>query len=309
MPSTERAMIEDNRERYINPYTDFGFKKLFGTAMNKELLISFLNALLEGKEKPITDIHYLNTEHLGEYAGNRNSIFDVYCQAEDGSHFIVEMQKGQQHYFKDRTVYYAASVIREQAPKGEWDYRLQDVYTVSLLNFTLPDNNFPDNSYRHEVVLMDKEFKQVFYDKLTFIYLEMPKFNKTEDELDSLFEKWMFVLKNLYRLLDRPAALQEKVFTMLFEAAEIARFTPEEQRIYEASVKIFRDNANVADFAVEQAEKKARAEGEAKGRAEGEAKGRAEEKLENARKMKELGASIDFITQVTGLSIEEIRKL
>ena len=309
MPSTERAMIEDNRERYINPYTDFGFKKLFGTAMNKELLISFLNALLEGKEKPITDIHYLNTEHLGEYAGNRNSIFDVYCQAEDGSHFIVEMQKGQQHYFKDRTVYYAASVIREQAPKGEWDYRLQDVYTVSLLNFTLPDNKFPDNSYRHEVVLMDKEFKQVFYDKLTFIYLEMPKFNKTEDELDSLFEKWMFVLKNLYRLLDRPAALQEKVFTMLFEAAEIARFTPEEQRIYEASVKIFRDNANVADFAVEQAEKKARAEGEAKGRAEGEAKGRAEEKLENARKMKELGASIDFITQVTGLSIEEIRKL
>ncbi|MBQ6772268.1 MAG: Rpn family recombination-promoting nuclease/putative transposase [Bacteroidales bacterium] len=302
-------MIDDRRERYINPYTDFGFKKLFGTAMNKPLLIGFLNALLEGKEKPIIDIHYLNTEHLGEYAGNRSSIFDVYCQADDGSHFIVEMQKGQQHYFKDRTVYYAASVIREQAPKGAWDYHLQDVYTVSLLNFNLPENKFPDDSYRHEVVLMDKEFMQVFYDKLTFIYLEMPKFNKTEDELDGLFEKWMFVLKNLYRLLDRPAALQEKVFTMLFEAAEIARFTPEEQIAYEESVKVFRDNANVADFAVEQAEKKARAEGEAKGRAEGEAKGRAEEKLENARKMKELGASIDFITQVTGLSIEEIRKL
>ena len=159
MPSTEHAMIEEQRERYINPYTDFGFKKLFGTAMNKQLLISFLNALLEGKEKPITDIHYLNTEHIGEYAGNRNSIFDVFCQADDGSHFIVEMQKGQQHYFKDRTVYYAASVIREQAPKGAWDYRLQDVYTVSLLNFTLPENKFPDDSYRHEVVLMDKEFK------------------------------------------------------------------------------------------------------------------------------------------------------
>ena len=297
MPSTELAMIEERRERYINPYTDFGFKKLFGTAMNKELLIGFLNALLDGKEKPITDIHYLNTEHLGEYAGNRSSIFDVYCQAEDGSHFIVEMQKGQQHYFKDRTVYYAASVIRKQAPKGKWDYRLQDVYTVSLLNFTLPEDKFPDDSYRHEVMLMDKEFKQVFYDKLTFIYLEMPKFNKAEEELDNLFEKWMFVLKNLYRLLERPAALQEKVFTMLFEAAEIARFTPEERRAYEESVKIFRDNTNVADFAVEQAEKKGRAEGE------------YSKALKVARSFKAKGYPIEDIMEATELTKEEIEKL
>ena len=290
-------MLEERCERYINPYTDFGFKKLFGTAMNKQLLISFLNALLEGKEKPITDIHYLNTEHLGEYAGNRNSIFDVYCQADDGSHFIVEMQKGQQHYFKDRTVYYAASVIREQAPKGAWDYRLQDVYTVSLLNFTLPENKFPDDSYRHEVVLMDKEFKQVFYDKLTFIYLEMPKFNKTEHELDGIFEKWMFVLKNLYRLLDRPVALQEKVFTMLFDAAEIARFTPEERRAYEESVKIFRDNINVTNFAVSEAEKKGRAEGE------------YSKALKVARSFKAKGYPIEDIMEATELTKEEIEKL
>ena len=297
MPTTESNLMAMQQERYINPYTDFGFKKLFGTAMNKQLLISFLNALLEGKEKPITDIHYLNTEHLGEYAGNRSSIFDVYCQAEDGSHFIVEMQKGQQHYFKDRTVYYAASVIREQAPKGEWDYRLQDVYTVSLLNFTLPENKFPDDSYRHEVVLMDKEFKQVFYDKLTFIYLEMPKFNKTEDELDGIFEKWMFVLKNLYRLLDRPVALQEKVFTMLFDAAEIARFTPEERRAYEESVKIFRDNINVTNFAVSEAEKKGRAEGE------------YSKALKVARSFKAKGYPIEDIMEATELTKEEIEKL
>ena len=303
----------DQRERYINPYTDFGFKKLFGTAMNKDLLISFLNALLEGKERPITDIHYLNTEHLGEYAGSRSSVFDVYCQADDDSHFIVEMQKGQQHYFKDRTVYYAASVIREQAPKGEWDYRLQDVYTVSILNFTLPESKFPDDSYRHEVVLMDKEYKEVFYDKLTFIYLEMPKFNKTEEELSGLFEKWMFVLKNLYNLFERPVALQERVFENLFKAAEIARFTPEERWIYEESVKRFRDNTNVANFAVEEAEKKGIEKGMAKGLAKGIEKGiekgKAEEKHENAKKMKELGASIDFIMQVTGLCKEEIDKI
>ena len=290
-------MIDERRERYINPYTDFGFKKLFGTEMNKNLLISFLNALLEGKEKTISDIHYLNTEHLGEYAGNRNSIFDVYCEAEDGSKFIVEMQKAEQFYFKDRTVYYAASVIREQAPRGSWDYHLQDVYTVSLLNFTFPNEEYPDNSYRHEVVLMDKEFKQVFYDKLTFIYLEMPKFNKTEDELDGLFEKWMFVLKNLYRLLDRPKALQERVFTQLFEQAEIAKYTPEERIQYENSVKVWRDNDNTVNTAYD------------KGVAAGEVKGKAEEKLDTAKRMKADGMSADLIAKYTGLSVEEINQL
>jgi predicted transposase/invertase (TIGR01784 family) len=164
---------------------------------------------------------------------------------------------------------------------------------VSLLNFILPESNFPDDSYRHEVVLMDKEYKQVFYDKLTFVYLEMPKFKKKEDELCNLFEKWMFVLKNLYRLLERPVALQEKVFTMLFEAAEIARFSPEERYAYEESVKIFRDNTNVANFAVSEAEKK----------------GEAKKSIEIAQRMKADGLPIDTITKYTQLSIEEIEKL
>jgi predicted transposase/invertase (TIGR01784 family) len=157
------------------------------------------------------------------------------------------------------------------------------------LNFTFPKGEFPDDSYRHEVVLMDKEFKQVFYDKLTFIYLEMPKFNKTEDELDGLFEKWMFVLKNLYRLLERPAALQEKVFTMLFDAAEIARFTPEERWAYEESVKNFRDNKNTVDTSY--------------------MKGKTEEKLTTAQRMKAKGYPVEDIAEITGLTSEQIEKL
>ena len=156
---------------------------------------------------------------------------------------------------------------------------------MSLLNFTFPNGEFPDDSYRHEVILMDKEFKQVFYDKLTFIYLEMPKFNKTEDELDNLFEKWMFVLKNLYRLLDRPMALQEKVFTMLFDAAEIARFTPEERRAYEESVKVFRDNKNTVDTSYTKG------------------------KIEIAQRMKAMGFDIKIIAEATQLSPEQIEKL
>ncbi|MBP5614228.1 MAG: PD-(D/E)XK nuclease family transposase, partial [Bacteroidales bacterium] len=97
-------MIYMTKEKYINPYTDFGFKKLFGTEMNKDLLISFLNALFNNSEKEIEDIQYLNSENLGDGSGDRRSVFDVYCTTRDGSRFIVEMQKAEQAFFKDRSV-------------------------------------------------------------------------------------------------------------------------------------------------------------------------------------------------------------
>ena len=206
-------MADDTREKFINPYTDFGFKKLFGTEMNKDLLISFLNALFNNSEREIEDIQYLNGENLGDGYGDRRSVFDVYCTTKDGSRFIVEMQKAEQTYFKDRSVYYATTPIRQQAPKGKWDYHLEDVYTVGILNFEFPNDEYPAESYRHEVKLKDVEDNHIFYDKLTFVYLEMPKFNKTEDELETMFDKWMFVLRNLSRLLERPKALQDRGYT------------------------------------------------------------------------------------------------
>ena len=126
-------------ERYINPYTDFGFKKLFGTEMNKDLLISFLNALFSGKREEITDVQYLNGEHLGDGYVDRRAVFDVYCQTASGGRFIVEMQKAEQRFFKDRSIYYATAPIREQAPRGKWDYHLQDVTTVGILDFEFPE--------------------------------------------------------------------------------------------------------------------------------------------------------------------------
>ena len=228
-----KNMGAEGHERYINPYTDFGFKKLFGTELNKDLLISFLNALLSGKKKEIKDLSYLNSEHLGDGYGDRRAVFDVYCETEDEGRFIVEMQKAEQAYFKDRSVYYSTYAIREQAPKGPWDYHLEDVYTVGLLNFTFPSDEYPADSFVHEVKLKDNEDNHVFYDKLTFIYLEMPKFTKTEDELVTMFDKWMFALHNLARLMERPAALQERIFKRLFEQAEIARFNENERREYQ----------------------------------------------------------------------------
>ena len=285
---------EGIRDRYVNPYTDFGFKLLYGTDMNKELLISFLNSLLHGREV-IKDVTYLNAEHLGTQEYDRKAVFDVYCENEQGEKFLVEMQKGEQQFFKDRSVFYSTFPIREQAKRGNWDYELKAVYTVGILNFVFDDKD--DEYFHHEVKLMDIYTKEVFYDKLTFVYLEMPKFNKREDELVTMFDKWLFVLRNLATLLERPAALQERVFTRLFEAAEIAKFSKRELCEYEDSLKNFRDMYSV----ITTAEMK----GEARGRAEGE----LAERQKNAQRMKQKGYPLTDISEITGLSLKEIEEL
>lgn len=290
---------EGLQERYVNPYTDFAFKLLFGTELNKELLISFLNALLHG-EQTIKEVTYLNSEHLGTQERDRRAVFDIYCENERGEKFLVEMQKGEQTFFKDRSIYYSTFPIREQAIKGNgWNYELKAVYTVGILNFTF--DNQDDRYFHHEVKLVDMRTKDVFYDKLTFIYLEMPKFNRTEDELETMFDKWMFVLRNLSRLMERPLALQERVFERLFKAAEIANFNKKELVEYEDSLKNYRDWYSVMSTAEQK--------GIVKGKAEGLAEGEKKKQQEIARNLKSLGITQDVIIKSTGLTPEEIKDL
>ena len=284
-------------ERYVNPYTDFGFKKLFGTELNKDLLISLLNALFDrsaqqspGEPKQVVkDLRYLPTEKLESY-GERRAVFDVCCEGENGEKFIVEMQKASQDFFKDRSVFYSAFPIIEQGKVGsDWDFHLNNVYTIGILNFIFPGDEYDKDCFHHEVKLIDVEDKHVFYDKLTYVYLEMPKFNKTEVELVSMYDKWLFVLKNLTRLMERPAALQERIFQRVFDLAEIARFTPDESRIYEESLKQYRDMHNTI--------------------ASAERRGRDEANRENARRMKAKGYAVEDIAEITGLTVEEIEGL
>ena len=301
------------QERYINPYTDFGFKKLFGTEMNKDLLISFLNSLFNGHEV-IRDVEYLNSERLGEGYTDRKAVFDVYCENEKGEKFIVEMQKAEQNYFMDRSVFYSTFPIREQAKRGEnWDFELKSVYLVGVLDFVFPEDEYSAECFHHEIKLMDTQNKHIFYDKLTFVYLEMPKFSKTEDELVTMFDKWMFALKNLSRLLERPKALQDRIFKKFFEQAEIARFTPEERQDYEYSVKIYRDLINVVNTANSKGWRAGHVEGIAEGRAEGLAEGRAEGLAESkvviARNLKGMGMSVADIMKATGLTAQEIENI
>jgi len=282
------------KDRYVNPLTDFGFKKLFGSEPNKILLIDFLNQILPERHK-IEELTYASNEYLGHTDLDRKAIFDLYCVGKSGERFIVEIQKAKQNFFKDRSVFYASFPIQEQAQKGDWNYQLQPVYTVGILDFTFDDHKY-DGQLIHFGELKNQDCK-TFYDKLQFIYIELPKFTKNESELDSQFDKWLYVFRHLSELQDRPPALQEKIFMKLFEAAEIAKFTPEERTAYEESLKYYRDLNNVVNTSREE------------GREEGRAEGREEGIKAVARKMKAEGVPKAEIQRFTGLPEEEIDTL
>ena len=300
--------MRQSEERYISLLTDFGFKRIFGTALNKELLICFLNSLFNGKQV-VKDVMYLNSEHVGDVYTDRKAIFDVYCEGENGEKFIVEMQNAYQTYFKDRSLFYSTFPIREQAPKGsEWDFNLNNVYTVALLNFDMKDDAFEKEQIRHHVQLCDTATHKVFYDKLEFIYVEIAKFDKSLEELETLYDKWLYVLKNLSKLDNRPKELRDRVFDRLFEESEIAKFTPLELREYEDSKKAYRDIKNSIDTAKREGIEEGMEKGIKKGIEIGQKK-EHERLLNTARALFASGMSLEQVKQFTGLNDEEINQI
>jgi predicted transposase/invertase (TIGR01784 family) len=278
-------------EKYINPLTDFGFKKLFGEEVNKDLLIDFLNELLPERHK-IKELTYQPNEQLSITEYDRKAIFDLYCESEKGEKFIVEIQRAKQNFFKDRSVYYASFPIQQQAIKGSnWDFRLAAVYTIGILDFIFEEDK-DDKEYIHTVQLKNQK-NRVFYDKLTFIYIELPKFGKSLEELDNKIDKWLYLFRYLAKLQERPHALQERIFQKLFAAAEIAKYSREELEIYEESLKYYRDLNNIVYSA----------------KVEGKVEGKIERTNELAKSMKGEGIEIVTISKITGLSEEEIEKL
>ena len=246
------------QDKYISLLTDFGFKRVFGTEPNKDLLIDFLNTLLPDHHQ-IRDLSFKNNENLGNTQIDRKAIFDIYCQAESGERFIVEIQKAKQNFFKDRSVYYATFPIQDQALKGEWDFELSPVYTVGVLDFVFDDHKH-DETIVHIVELKNQQC-EVFYEKLKFIYIELPKFTKSVHELGSHRDKWLFLLKHLAELTDRPDLLQDIIFSQLFEVAEIANFSRIEQDSYQNSLKYYRDMNNVVNTSRQEGRKEGQEEG------------------------------------------------
>jgi predicted transposase/invertase (TIGR01784 family) len=281
------------KAKYLNPFTDFGFKKIFGEEASKPLLMDFLNALLPQNDR-IVDLKFKNNEQLEQTDLDRKAIYDIYCENEKGEKFIVELQKAKQNYFKERTIYYSTFPIREQAEKGEWNYNLKAVYCIGVLDFTFDDyETEPEKSEVVHNIKLKNQNGKVFYEKLTFIYLEMPNFKLTEIELVTRLDKWLYFIKNLEDFQTIPEIFTDEVFNQAFEKAEIAKFGQSELDSYEYSLKVFRDNKAVYDYAIDTAFDQGKFEG----------------KLETAKSLKKLGVSIETIISATGLTKQEIDKL
>ncbi|MDR3110286.1 MAG: Rpn family recombination-promoting nuclease/putative transposase [Planctomycetaceae bacterium] len=290
--------------RYINPYTDFGFKKLFGEEANKDLLVDFLNSQLP-EEHQIKTLTFRNTEKLGMSDQDRKTIYDIYCVGANGDHFIVEMQKARQKFFKDRSLFGASFLIRDQAPQGfvngkPWDFELKAIYLFAVLGFEY-DQEEERRKFCRDVQFRDQD-GDLFYDKLQFRFLQMSLFTKTESELESRSDMWYYFLKHLESFETIPLIFREPVFERALETAEIARFNKDEALQYEMSLMSQWDNYSVLQTAKEEG----LAEGEAKGKAEGLAEGKTEKQIEIARNLKQMGLSAAYIAKATGLTVEEI---
>lgn len=288
--------------RFINPFTDVGFKRIFGQEINKDLLIDFLNSLLVG-ERHIEDITFLDKEVLPEMLEQRGVIYDIYCTDTNGEQFIVEMQNREQTYFRERALYYVSRTISRQGERGmHWQFDLKAVYGVFFMNFVLKGST---HKLRTDVILSDRDTHEQFSDRMRMIFLELPSFTKEEDECETDFERWIYVLKNMETLQRLPFKARQAVFDKLEQIVDIASLSKEDRMKYDESIKIYRDNLAVMSFA----EANGREKGRAEGRAEGKAEGKAEEKISIARQMKADGLATEIIMKYTQLSKEDIEQL
>ena len=293
--------------RFINPFTDVGFKRIFGQEINKDLLISFLNALLEG-ERRVEDIRFLDKEQLPEYRNDRGVIYDIYCTDDRGEQFIVEMQNREQANFRERAVYYLSRAIARQGERGaDWRFAIKPVYGIFFMNFLMPGSS--ERKLRTDIVLADRQGHGQFSDKLRFIFLELPSFAKEEGECETDFERWIYVLKHMETLQRLPFKARNAVFKRLEQIVDIAALSKEDREKYDESIRIYRDTLAVMECEREKGRAVGFAEGKEEGRAEGMEEGISVERIRNARSMKSLGLGADVISQVTGLSAAEVEAL
>ncbi|WP_316821337.1 Rpn family recombination-promoting nuclease/putative transposase [Pedobacter gandavensis] len=285
--------------RFIDPLTDFGFKYLFTAEAHKNIMISFLNAIFHG-EKKIRSIEYGVTEAAGNQQMFKKVFFDIKCIADNGEQFIIEMQQQKQLYFKDRCIFYLSRSINRQTTMGKnWQKPLKTVYVIALINFKLSDSE--SGSYLQDIALMNKNTGKVFFERMGYKFIELPGFNKKEEELQTDLDKWLYILKHMSKLTQLPVSFQEGVFFEIFQLAELNKMSEIELEIYESNLKSYTDYENSITYA--------KMEAKAEGKAEGILEGEMANKRVIAHQMKQKGFSINQISEITCLPIDEIETI
>ena len=302
-----KESIHMPRGGYANLTNDYMFKRVFGSEECKDILISFLNGIFPCDG--ISDVSFLNTERLGPTAYDRKAVFDVFARTQSGEEFVIEMQMASQEHFRERLLYYACYPIINQAELSReryresnggrvsgfrWDYDLNPVRVVAVLNFKVSHGaEWSPWKYDSHFRIREESASEVLHDKLSFTLLELPRFDKGPDELETYRDKWMYLLKNMPSLGVRPGIFVGSEFDHLFEIAELRNFTPEQYTDYQESQNMIYDYENTIDYA----------------KKEGRLEGRLEGIATVARTMLSKGKAVSEIMEMTGLAEKDILAL
>ena len=305
--------------KYADLLDDDVFKLLFGQESSKDVMIEFLNQVIT--DRNIVDLEFRDKEMHPLARQGKSSIYDMFCQTDDGSRIIVEVQRRKQPFYSERAIYYSTFQIQRQVDAGADYYGFLPVYVINILEFELDetvDNPEVKTTYR----LYEESSHSLLTDKLTFVFIELGKFRKSKEELDgNILEGMYFCLKNMAALKERPEALEHNVFKKIFEMSELLNMDEVTRSKVIDKMTTERDLRNQMAYARQIAIEEGLAEGRAKGLAEGRVEGRAEgrvegrvegemkAKQEHAAKLKQLGVSVDIICEATGLSMEAIESL
>lgn len=304
----------ENQENpiYICPLVDFTFKRLFGTEQNKSLLIAFLNNTISSDTGVITDLQYLQQEQIGQFEGEKNVIFDIYCTNQQGDRFIIEMQRSKQHFFANRTIAYVGRAISNGLRKGDRTYAIPAIYSINLLDFQ--PNMFPNkDEYMWQVKFKDNE-NRIFSEKVVLYFFKLSNFaaqpKEKRQRFENQIEKWLYYLKNIQNM-DVEDFQNEKdpVFRQLLEQCQYSKLNDMEQEDYKKSLLEYVGIRDAVECAREDGQEEGYNKGLKEGRKEGREEGREEERRQVALKLLSLGMDRSTIKEITGLNDKELEDL
>jgi predicted transposase/invertase (TIGR01784 family) len=285
--------------KYADLLDDDVFKLVFGRESTKDVMIEFLNQVID--DRRIVDLEFLDKEMHPVERDSKGAVYDMFCRTDDGSKIIVEVQRRKQPFYPERALYYSTFQIQRQVESGAENYDFLPVYVVNILNFKMDDD--PESrAVRTVYRLYEETSHKLLTNRVTFIFLELPKFTKRIDELDgNILDGMYFCFKNMTTLETRPEVLNHQVFARIFEVSELYNMDQYTRDKVLQKMTTERDLRNQMAYAMQEAT----AEGLEKGLVEG----RAEGIVMVARNMLHQGIGVDVISTCTGLSASEIELL
>ncbi len=285
--------------KFVNPKNDVAFRKIFSNQNRTDILIGFLNAVLnlEGA-KAIQSVQILNPYQTPKLETLKTTILDVRATDQRGISYIIEMQIAYVAGVKKRFTYYVAKAYAGQIERGEDYPKLNEVIFIGILDFVLFKKN-PHYLSRHQV--LDIETHEREFKDLEMNFIELPKFTKQEHEVSTLLEKWIYFIKHTEDLQVVPSHVTDPSLQMAYSEADRFGWSKDDLEAYEYRGMRVQDERGALDHAREVG----RTEGLSEGRKEGE----QAKALDTARKMRQEGLDIALIAKITGLTLPELEQL